>query len=160
MGRPHRGRWIEHQPSSAYFKPAGVPVKELRTTTILLDELEAMRLVDGEELKQVEAAERMGISQSTIARLLSSGRKKTALALAHSEALKLQQGDAPLNFQPKEVTEMPAGDQKGPEGKGAGTGRNQGQQAGNTMGRGKGAPRGGGGKGRGGNGRGAGRGER
>ncbi len=99
MGRPHRGRRIGHNPHATFFKPAGIPVKELRTTSILLDELEAMRLVDGEELKQTEAAERMGISQSTIARLLSSGRKKAALALAHGEALQLQQGDAPLNFQ-------------------------------------------------------------
>ncbi len=100
MGRPHRGRWIEHQPDSTFFKPAGVPARELETTTIELDELEAMRLVDGEELKQTEAAEQMGISQSTIARLLSNGRKKTALALAHGEALKLEQGDAPINFRP------------------------------------------------------------
>ena len=98
MGRPHRGRRIGHNPNTTFFKPAGIPAKELRTTSILLDELEAMRLVDGEELKQTEAAERMGISQSTIARLLASGRKKTALALAHGEALQLQQGDAPLNY--------------------------------------------------------------
>ena len=98
MGRPHRGRRIGHSLNTTFFKPAGVPAKELRTTSILLDELEAMRLVDGEELKQTEAAERMGISQSTIARLLASGRRKTALALAHGEALQLQQGDAPLNY--------------------------------------------------------------
>jgi predicted DNA-binding protein (UPF0251 family) len=84
-----------------------VPVKRLRTTTIELDELEALRLVDGDELKQTEAAERMGISQSTIARLLSSGRKKAALALAHGEALQLLQGEAPLNFH--ESTEPPFG---------------------------------------------------
>ena len=107
MARPHRGRWIGHNPHATFFKPAGVPVKELRTTTIELDELEAMRLVDGEELKQTEAAERMGISQSTIARLLSSGRKKAALALAHGEALQLLQGEAPLNFH--EPTEPPFG---------------------------------------------------
>ncbi len=108
MARPHRGRWIGHQPNSTFFKPAGVPVKELRTTMIELDELEAMRLVDGEELKQTEAAKRMGVSQSTIARLLSAGRKKTALALAHGEALQLLQGDAPLNFH--ESAEPPFGD--------------------------------------------------
>ncbi len=107
MARPHRGRWIGHNPDTVFFKPAGVPAKELRVTTIKLDELEAMRLVDGEELKQTEAAERMGISQSTIARLLSSGRKKTALALAHGEALQLLQGEAPLNFH--ESTEPPFG---------------------------------------------------
>ena len=98
MGRPHRGRWIGHQPVSSFFKPAGVPVREIQVTMIALDELEAMRLVDGEELKQTEAAEQMGVSQSTIARLLAAGRKKTAIALAHGKALQLQQGDAPLNY--------------------------------------------------------------
>jgi len=127
-----------------YFKPAGVPARELRTTSILLDELEAMRLVDGEGLKQTEAAGEMDVSQSTIARLLAAGRKKTALALAHGEALKLQQGDAPLDFQQ-------------PRGCGKGPGRNQGQPAGNPIGRGTGTPRGGGGPCRG-AGRGGGRG--
>lgn len=106
MARPHRGRWIGHNPGATFFKPAGIPASELRTASILLDELEAMRLVDGEELKQTEAAEQMGISQSTIARLLASGRKKTALALAHGEALQLQHGTAPLNFH--DAAEQPA----------------------------------------------------
>lgn len=114
MGRPHRGRRIGHQPNTTFFKPAGIPASELRTTSILLDELEAMRLVDGEELKQTEAAKRMGISQSTIARLLASGRKKTALALAHGEALQLLQGDAPLNF--RELPEPPYGGGRGRHG--------------------------------------------
>jgi predicted DNA-binding protein (UPF0251 family) len=99
MPRPHRGRKIGHLPDSTYFKPAGIPVSALKTTTIGLDELEAMRLVDGEGLKQTEAAEQMDISQSTIARLLASGRKKVALALAHGEALRLEKGVAPLDFQ-------------------------------------------------------------
>ncbi|MDF7801175.1 DUF134 domain-containing protein [Pontiellaceae bacterium B1224] len=109
MARPHRGRSIGHSPDCTFFKPAGVPAKILRTTTIELDELEAMRLVDGEQLKQTEAAEQMGISQSTIARLLAAGRKKTALALAHGEALQLQQGDAPLNFQESPEQSVDAG---------------------------------------------------
>ena len=115
MARPHKGRWIGHRPDTVFFKPAGVPVKELRTTTIELDELEAMRLVDGEGLKQTEAAEQMGISQSTIARLLSSGRKKTALALAHGEALQLRQGNAPLDF--NQSTSPPCGDRHGRRGR-------------------------------------------
>ena len=100
MPRPRHGRRIEHRLNSTFFKPAGIPARQLRVTTIELDELEAMRLVDGEELKQVDAAEKMEISQSTIARLLASGRKKCALALAHSEALDLKKGNAPLNFNP------------------------------------------------------------
>jgi predicted DNA-binding protein (UPF0251 family) len=100
MPRPHRGRKIAHQLDCTYFKPAGVPVKQLKTTTLALDELEAMRLVDGERLQQTEAAEQMGISQSTVARLLASGRNKVALALAHGDALKLCKGDAPIDFYP------------------------------------------------------------
>ena len=115
MGRPHRGRRIGHNPNTTFFKPAGIPARALETTTIELDELEAMRLVDGEELKQTEAAEQMDISQSTIARLLSNGRKKTALALAHGQALKLQQGEAPLNFN-KSTTPPCGGGQRGRHG--------------------------------------------
>ena len=99
MGRPYSERLIGHQPGSTFFKPSGVPMAGLRIGTILFDELEAMRLVDAEGLQQTQAAERMGISQSTIARLLASGRKKTAHALSHGEALQLQQGSAPLNYQ-------------------------------------------------------------
>jgi predicted DNA-binding protein (UPF0251 family) len=98
MGRPHSERQIGHQPDSTFFKPSGIPMRDLRITEILLDELEAMRLVDAEGLKQTEAAEKMGISQSTIARLLASGRQKTAHALSHGEALRLEQGAAPLNY--------------------------------------------------------------
>lgn len=79
----------------------------LRINTIHLDELEAMRLVDADGLQQTEAAKRMGISQSTIARLLASGRRKTAYALSHGEALQLQQGSAPLNYQEPSVSGPP-----------------------------------------------------
>ena len=105
MGRPPRGRRIEHQPDARFFKPAGVPAAKLKVSVISLDELEAMRLVDGEELKQVDAAEKMGISQSTIARVLASGRKKVALALAHGQALRLKAGAAPLDFSESPVKE-------------------------------------------------------
>lgn len=71
----------------------------LQIAVILFDELEAMRLVDAEGLQQTQAAKQMGVSQSTIARLLSSGRRKTAQALAHGEALQLDRGSAPLNYQ-------------------------------------------------------------
>ena len=118
MPRPRSGRKIGHLPGSTYFKPAGVPVRRLRTTTIDLDELESMRLVDGEGMKQIEAAEQMDVSQSTIARLLASGRKKVALALAHGEALRLEKGTAPLDFENKSNV-LP---QRGRHGRGCGRG--------------------------------------
>ena len=114
MPRPHRGRWVGCNPGVTFFKPAGVPASALRVCRVDLDELEAMRLVDGESLKQTEAAEQMDISQSTIARLLASGRKKVALALAHGEALRLEKGVAPLDFQ--KMPDLPP--QRGRHGRG------------------------------------------
>jgi len=46
-----------------------------------LDELEAMRLVDGEDLTQDEAGIQMGISRGSIWRLLQAGRKKLIKAI-------------------------------------------------------------------------------
>ena len=97
MVRPRRGRWIGCAPGVVFFKPAGVPASRLRISRVDLDELEAMRLVDELELQQKEAAVRMGVSQSTIARLLASGRRKVAHALVSGEALEIQQGRSPIH---------------------------------------------------------------
>lgn len=101
MVRPHSRRKIGHHLGATFFKPAGVPTKDLEVTVIGLDELEAMRLVDGTGMKQVDAASQMNISQSTIARILSSGRKKCANALTNGEALQLEAGEVPLHFNSK-----------------------------------------------------------
>jgi len=98
MPRPHRGRWVGCNPGVTFFKPAGVPASALRVCRVDLDELEAMRLVDEEGLHQTQAAERMKVSQSTVARLLEAGRRKVTRALVHGEALEIQQGEAPINF--------------------------------------------------------------
>ena len=41
------------------FKPAGIPVSQLTTIHMNLDEFEALRLVDYEGLSQIEASEEM-----------------------------------------------------------------------------------------------------
>jgi predicted DNA-binding protein (UPF0251 family) len=78
------------------FKPAGVPAKELTQVEIHLDELEAIRLVDGEGLDHADAAERMKVSRSTVGRILERVRKKIAQALVEGQALFIEQGDAPI----------------------------------------------------------------
>ena len=100
MARPRRGRWIGCNPGATFFKPAGIPASTLHIAVLDLDELEAMRLVDEEGLPQTQAAEQMKISQSTVARLLETGRAKVTHALVHGEALEIQQGDSPINFHP------------------------------------------------------------
>lgn len=54
-------------------------------------ELEAIRLVDLENLSQEEAGETMGISRGTIWRLLNGGRMKVAQALTEGRRLEIIQ---------------------------------------------------------------------
>jgi excisionase family DNA binding protein len=51
------------------------------------DELEALRLCDGEGLTQEQAGERMGVSRGTIQRLVASGRQKVIDTIVIGRAL-------------------------------------------------------------------------
>jgi len=76
------------------FKPAGTPLSDLAPVILELDELEALRLCDAEDLTQEEAGRRMGVSRGTVQRLLAAARKKTALALSEGRALVVRARDA------------------------------------------------------------------
>ncbi len=93
MVRPRRIRRISFQPDATYFKPAGIPIIHLKETVLSFDELEAIRLVDSEGMKQSKAGKKMKISQSTLSRLLKEGRKKLADAIIQSKAIKIKGGD-------------------------------------------------------------------
>ena len=87
MVRPKRRRWIEGNPKTEYFKPVGIPLKTLKVVEITLDELEAMRLTSVEGMGQIEAAEKMKVSQTTIHRLILSFEKKITSALLNGSAI-------------------------------------------------------------------------
>ncbi|MFA5406574.1 MAG: DUF134 domain-containing protein [Candidatus Nanoarchaeia archaeon] len=90
MPRPRMIRRVRFNPDVTYYKPAGVPMRLLEEVIIKIDEAEALRLCDVEGLKQDEAAKRMGVSQSTLFRMLSSGREKLASAIIKGKAIKIQ----------------------------------------------------------------------
>ena len=93
MPRPRRTRRIFFNPRITYFKPAGIPVSDLKESVITKDELEAIRLIDFEETEQKKAAEQMKISQPTLSRLLAGARKKISDALVNGNAIKIEGGD-------------------------------------------------------------------
>lgn len=96
MPRPFKTRCIARLPSVTVFKPAGIPARELNRVEVHFDELEALRLVDGEDLDHSQAAEHMEVSRATVGRILERVRKKIAQALVEGKALFIEQGAAPI----------------------------------------------------------------
>lgn len=92
MPRPRKCRRVAFVPGTTYFKPAGIPLRELDENLITIDEIEAIRLKDIEDLEQEQCAVEMGISRATLQRILESGRKKIADALINGKAMKIQGG--------------------------------------------------------------------
>jgi predicted DNA-binding protein (UPF0251 family) len=62
-------------------------MSEVVRITLFRDELEALKLCDLDDLTQEEAGRKMGVSRGTVQRILSSGRKKVASALAEGKAV-------------------------------------------------------------------------
>ena len=96
MPRPIKCRKVGVEPEVNYFKPAGVPLRELSEVTLTVEELEAIKLKDFNELNETEAAKKMGISQPTFNRLINSARKKVAKALSKGSAIKIEGGNYKL----------------------------------------------------------------
>jgi len=89
MPRPRCHCRIRHCPKTRVFKPVGIPTGDLDVVQLLPEEAEALRLKDINDLSQTDAAEKMGISQSSFQRILSSARKKISSALLESKAIKI-----------------------------------------------------------------------
>ena len=93
MARPVKCRRISCSPAARYFKPIGIPLRDLEEIVLGMDELEAMRLADLEGLYQVDAAEKMGVSRQTIGNILNSAHRKLADALLNGKALRIGPDD-------------------------------------------------------------------
>jgi len=93
MPRPCRCRRIRGRPDSSCFKPAGKRTIDLEESKLLLCEFEAIRLVDLKDVSQEDAGKNMEISQSTLSRILKSGRKKIADAIVNGKVIKISEGN-------------------------------------------------------------------
>ncbi|ADN02458.1 DUF134 domain-containing protein [Spirochaeta thermophila] len=102
MPRPARPRRVMSLPRHLVYKPAGVPLAELAVVGLSLDECEALRLVDLEDLSQEDAARLMGVSRQTVSSIVRTARRKVAEALVTGKALRVEAGPvdypAPLHF--------------------------------------------------------------
>jgi len=62
-------------------------MRDLTVSEISLDEFEAMRLCDLEEMQQEQAGQQMGVSRGTVQRLLYESRRKILAAILNNDAL-------------------------------------------------------------------------
>lgn len=93
MPRPVKCRRIGFIPGVNYFKPAGIPLRFLEEVSLSLEEAEAVRLKDIEDLDQEQCAEKMNISRPTFQRVLESARKKIADVLLNGKAIRIEGGN-------------------------------------------------------------------
>jgi uncharacterized protein len=100
MVRPQKCRTVSALPGITYFKPAGIPLRDLEEVRMSVEEAEALRLKDLEGLEQEQGAEKMNISRPTFQRVLVSARQKVADALLNGKAIRIEGG----NFQVIPVT--------------------------------------------------------
>jgi len=89
MVRPRLCRRVRFNPCVTYFKPRGVPMRNLKEVELTIEEVEALRLKNIESLDQIECAEKMKTSQSTFQRILSSAYKKVSEAIIDGKAVKI-----------------------------------------------------------------------
>jgi predicted DNA-binding protein (UPF0251 family) len=90
MPRPKICRRICCDIDSRFFKPRGIPLRDLKIINLGIDELESLRLSDQLGLSQIEAAKKMSISQPTFNRIISSARQKVADCLVEGKAIKIE----------------------------------------------------------------------
>ncbi len=92
MARPPKCRIVDREPTVTYFKPRGVPLRDLDEVTLTVEGAEALRLSEIEGLDQDSAAERMGISRQTFGRILADARRTVARAVVEGLGLRIEGG--------------------------------------------------------------------
>ncbi|MBU3918600.1 DUF134 domain-containing protein [Patescibacteria group bacterium] len=89
MPRPRGRRKIRFSPRVTFYKPQGVPMRDLEIIELTFEEAEALRLKNIKCCDQCECAKKMKTSQSTFQRILSSAYKKITKALIEGKAIKI-----------------------------------------------------------------------
>lgn len=88
MVRPRKQRRIGHRPKEDMFCPKMGEFVELE-----YEELEAIRLMDYEDLTQKEASELMNVGRTTLQAIYKRARSKVAIALVENKNIRYKDND-------------------------------------------------------------------
>jgi len=97
MARRTRPRKIVEPPKFKGYKPYGTSEENKEPVELLYEEYESIKLSDYDAMNHEQAAELMGVSRPTFARIYESARKKIALALTETREIKTVFGNAFLD---------------------------------------------------------------
>ena len=75
MARPKKRRMVAFNPDINYFKPRGIPMRDLSEVRLTVDEREAIRLADFLGMSHEEAGRQMHVSRATFGRIIRAGQK-------------------------------------------------------------------------------------
>ncbi len=93
MARRRMPRRITQEPAVTYYKPQGIPLRQLAEMTLSVEGLEALRLVDALGFDQEAASKSMAVSKATFCRVLAEARTVVATVLTSGHALRIAGGD-------------------------------------------------------------------
>jgi len=88
MRRRFRRR-ISKKLSDRFFKPAGIPMRNLEIVEVSKEELETIRLRYLEKKDQIDAAKSMGISQSQYQRDITNTLSRITDAMVNGKAVRI-----------------------------------------------------------------------
>lgn len=86
-------RQVSGHPEVVFYKPAGIPMRELDEVVLHVDEFEALKLADLDRMYQEDACKHMEVSRATFGRILAGARQKLADALVHGKAIRIEGGN-------------------------------------------------------------------
>jgi len=93
MVRPKKHRMVAFNPDISYFKPRGIPMRDLSEVRLTVDEREAIRLADLLGMSHEEAGRQMHVSRATFGRIIQQARKVVADALINGKAINVEGGN-------------------------------------------------------------------
>ncbi len=90
--RPKKMRWVQYLPGERCFRPKCKRPGKLEGVALTIDEFEAIRLADLEDLTHAQAAKLMKVSRPTFTRILTSAHLKVADGLVNIKSIKIEGG--------------------------------------------------------------------
>lgn len=89
-------RTLQELPTVKGFRPLWMRANYRSAVMMQLEEYEAIRLMDYENLTHEQAAEKMGVSRPTVTRIYEQARNKLATALVEGRSFLIEGGEIEL----------------------------------------------------------------